>query len=60
MFKFVLVIPSFVPNSSPDAIATFKTEQHYKAVAFIANKGFSEQGGGNKAVCIIAMKHGEL
>lgn len=62
MFKFVLVV--ILTNGSgakvPEPIATFRSPQHCEVVMDLLNKGFKEQGGANKAVCIVAMKHGEI
>ncbi len=61
MFPFVLVIVLTVNGAaSPAPIATFRSPEHCEAVAAFINKGFKEQGGQNKALCINAMKHSEI
>ena len=61
MFPFVLVVILTTGGiKSPNPIATFRSPEHCEAVAFIANEGFKKQGGQNKALCINAMKWGEI
>ena len=60
MFKFVLIVLTFAPNSTPQPIATFREPQMCEAVAIVANKAFAEKATGQKAICIVAMKHGEI
>lgn len=60
-FKYVLVVMLMTDGkTAPEPVATFKTQQMCEAVAFIANEGFKKQGGPNKAVCVYAMKFGEI
>lgn len=61
MFKFILVVVLTTNGKpAPEPIATFKTERHCEAVAFIINEGFRKQGATNKALCIDAMKWEEV
>lgn len=61
MFSTVLVIIlTTAGTKTPTPIATFRSDEHCEATAYIINEGFRKQGGQNRALCINAMKWGEL
>jgi hypothetical protein len=61
MFSTVLIVILTTGGiKSPTPIATFRSDTHCEAVAAFINKGFVEQGGQNRALCISALKWGEI
>jgi len=60
MFPYVLVVIAFGTGEPPEPIATFVLESNCHTVAGLLNSGFKRNDVDKKAVCVNALKNGEI
>jgi len=60
MFPHVLVVLALASGDPPEAIATFRDRDNCAAIAQLLNKGFERADDNKKAVCVRAVKDGDI
>lgn len=60
MFPYILIVLSIGTGEPPEPIASFNTESNCGALVYLLNRGFEAKDISKKAICIRAMKEGEV